>query len=680
MRWVFDDSDVEDSDFEDLFLDEDEDDYFDGDADDDAGQFMKGQDGDDDDADDDEEWVGPDAGKIILEDSSVRPKTKNLKRSTKARKSAAAPDDISTRVSEGAKKISDDDDVGAKDSAAVAEPLGDVISSSQLSYFYLRDELGLSEDAMWKVTTQAPSVLGFKAANVREKVRVLKSTIGLTHEDVRTLVASQPTLLQLSARRNVAPTILFLLRQLDLGRKDLRKLVMGCPALLKYAIANLNDKLVFFQETMGYSVSECRDLLLSDPRLLTCSVRTGLIPRLSFLHREVGIGLPDLRKIVRKNPAIMKMSVHANLQPKLIYYYIMTLRMTPEQVGRMLLKYPQLLNYNLENHTMPIYRYFMSLDFSTHEFAYILRRFPRLTSYGLNRIKQRIGYLRYELCLDAASIRHVVRQSPQVVSLTMTKIRSSVEYLLDVVEPGATLSCDAEDDDDDAGNHPLDGDDESEDGGDDDDGTALEDYRQISAKNGGCGDDDEGNRDDDENNDADVKANEIPLLIVQTMVAGLPSLLNLNIESNLQPKVEYLRQTMGQEELSHALMRLPALLGYSLENRIRPRMEQLLAAGLPCGRITVGISLKEEAYRGWLERSAGKIRKKEQQQRLLQLPSTGSSLSLGGKEAEETQRIEESVASVTESGHEQAEEGLTSSRVWEEGGRIIHWLRPRGPV
>lgn len=544
----------------------------------------------------------------------------------------------------------------------------DIALSSDLSYFYLRDGLGLSEDVMLKLTKNAPSVLGFKADNLREKVRVLKSILGLSDEELRQLVTSHPNILQLSARKNVGPTILFLLRQLDLGKKELKTLILGCPTLLNLSIGNINNKLVFFQETMGYSVTECRNLLLSDPRLLRCSVEGGLIPRLSFLHKEVEIPIPDLRMIVRKNPSILMMSVELNLQPKIIFYFIMTLRMTPDQVRKVLLKYPHILDYNLDNHIRPIHTYFLNLDFSTQEFANIIRRFPQIVSNSLGRIKQRIEYLRCELCLDADSIRRIVHQSPQFIGLTQERIKTAVDYLLDVVSPGATLSVN--------NNNNL-------------VAVGATDNKSHGHNNSNNNNDDEwkGNSDNSTSNYHSNKTNKNitpPLLIVQKIVTGLPSLLTLNIENNLQPKVEYLRQTMGQRELSDALMRMPPLLGYSLTNRIMPRMEALINAGVDVGKITVGIPKKEEDFYRWLE---GRAKERMVNDMGSADESTTTTTTLTIQQESSLKLTGTSPGMTTTTGEEDtkktiSEPGLnqdvqdSGGRVVEEGGRIIHWRRP----
>ena len=120
------------------------------------------------------------------------------------------------------------------------------------------------------------------------------------------------------------------------------------------------------------------------------------------------------------------MSVDKNLQPKLIFYFIMTLYMEPKEVHGLLLSYPLVLNYNLDNHIQPITRYFLSLDFSAFEFARMLLRFPRLLTYSLAKMKRVVGYLRFELGLQAHDVRRVLYQAPQVISLTMEDLQCKI--------------------------------------------------------------------------------------------------------------------------------------------------------------------------------------------------------------------------------------------------------------
>ncbi|KAG7373519.1 mitochondrial transcription termination factor (mTERF) family protein [Nitzschia inconspicua] len=518
--------------------------------------------------------------------------------------------------------------------------------SPNLSYFYLRDELGLSEDIMWKITLNAPSVLGLKAETVRNKVKVLQSLMGLSDEEIRHVVSVQPTILQLSAKKNISPTVLYLQRQLDLSRKELRQLLVGNPSLLNYSLKNLHSKIVsFFQHTMGYTPAEVRKILLKDPWLLACSVHNGLLPRLEFLHREVKISSQDLRVILFKNPKILRMSVDQNLQPKLIFFFILTLRMSPKDVSKLLLKYPQILDYHLERHIRPIYQYLIQLELlSSYEFSNLLKRFPRFVTFSLARIKQRIGYLRYQLCLDAKSIRRILYQSPQAMSLSQENLETTIQFLLETVAPNATnttttLQYDPEDDPE----------------------IDLElafDKRYLESDN------DDNYNDDDGDMEWTMDDEQYSLHIIQTLISGMPSLLHLNVTTSLRPKVEYLRGVLGQDELSRALLTFPPLLGYSLENRIQPRLQKLVQAGIPGGKITFCLPMKEEAFNLWLERQREKVQiaKTTAQRRVPK----------GRDESPNTKTESEALSS---SSSTTIVKEMVGNREIKDGGRIMHWRR-----
>ena len=101
-----------------------------------------------------------------------------------------------------------------------------------IACYYLQNTIGLSEDAVWKVTLESCSIL--TPCNLEKKVTLLRRTMNLSDEDVRIILGKTPTLLHYSAERNLAPTILFLVRSLDLSKGELRTMVMNCPTILSY--------------------------------------------------------------------------------------------------------------------------------------------------------------------------------------------------------------------------------------------------------------------------------------------------------------------------------------------------------------------------------------------------------------------------------------------------------------
>jgi len=303
--------------------------------------------------------------------------------------------------------------------------------ASEIAYFYLKNTVGLSEDTMWKIIQKSSSILGLSVPTLERKIALLTQTMNLTYEDIRIIIHKQPSILTMSANRNLSPTILFLVRALDLGKNDLRTIVVQYPCILCYSIHNLQAKIQFFATDMQFDMEQMRKLFVKEPKLLCAAVATGLKPRMNFLYREIGIPIDDLQSIIQRNPKLLLYSLKDNLEVKLISFFIMRLRMEPRHVLKILKAYPFIIDYNLENHMLPIARFFLSeLEFSPIEFRAILLKFPRLMTHSTFKIKHVVGYFRYQLGMNAVQVKRVLFQAPQVVSLdTENNLVAKVEFL-----------------------------------------------------------------------------------------------------------------------------------------------------------------------------------------------------------------------------------------------------------
>jgi len=315
-----------------------------------------------------------------------------------------------------------------------------------IAYYYLQNTLGLSEETMWKITLEAGSVLGMTPRNLEKKVSLLRRTMNLSDEDVRVILAKQPAVLHYSAERNLGSTIIFLVRALDLSKSELRSLVLDSPSILGYSLSNLSRKLSFFVNTLGYvdddnyfeGMDRVRNLLVGTPKLLLSAVDTGLEPRFQFLHNEIEFSIEELQTLYEKNPKLLMYSLDENMREKIVFFFILRLRIRPENVRKLLLSFPQVMDYNLENHLKPIADYYISdVRFSATEFGSIVTRFPRLFSYSLFKIKHVTGFLRFELGLDATQVKRVIFQAPQIVGLNT---EGNLQKKLDLLQTRLSLT------------------------------------------------------------------------------------------------------------------------------------------------------------------------------------------------------------------------------------------------
>lgn len=414
-----------------------------------------------------------------------------------------------------------------------------------IAYYYLQNTIGLSEETMWKITLEAGSVLGMTPRNLEKKISLLRRTMNLSDEDIRIILSKQPAILHYSAERNLGTTIIFLVRALDLSKQELRTMVLDSPSILGYSVDNLGRKLSFFGNTLGYMdnvdkvdrMERVRNLLVGTPKLLLSAVETGLMPRFQFLRNEIEFSLEELQLLYEKNPRLLLYSLDGNMREKIVFFFILQLHIEPENVRKLLLSFPKIMDYNLENHKKPIAEYYITeLGFSNSELGSIVTRFPRLFSYSLFKLKHVTGFLRFELGLDATQVKRVIFQAPQIVGLDT---EGTLKKKLDLLQTRLSLT-----------------------------------------------------------------SNELGLV-----VSKMPTLMNLGTENNLLSKIKYLERVENHDAVKTMILKQPTLLGYSLEKRIRPRMEKILTAGLSADKVTVGISMTESKFQGWLESSRLRLKR-----------------------------------------------------------------------
>lgn len=134
------------------------------------------------------------------------------------------------------------------------------------------------------MTLNAPSVLEMTLRNLATKEALLRRTMDLSADDMRTGLRRQPEILHYSAAQNLAPTILFMVRALDPSKGKLQELVVTCLSILG-TLSNLKRKLWFFLFGLVYcdvedGLERVQGPVIGTPKLLLLAMDTGLAPRM----------------------------------------------------------------------------------------------------------------------------------------------------------------------------------------------------------------------------------------------------------------------------------------------------------------------------------------------------------------------------------------------------------------
>ena len=204
----------------------------------------------------------------------------------------------------------------------------------------------------------------------------------------------------------------------------------------------------------------------------------------------------------------------------------------------MLVARPQVLTYQVSKWTSLIDYLEKELDLSTDEVSHMIRLAPHLITYSVDtQLRPTVDFL--QTLGSPERIRHVVSRYPHVLARRVNKVlKPKLDYLAERLQL----------------ERPTDA------------GEIVLKYPPIFWLT-------------PELLDSKVTflETELDLTAVELsfLIGSYPQVLGLSLENNLQPKVEFLRQSLSTEELREFVLYQPSLLAYSLENRLRPRLDLL---------------------------------------------------------------------------------------------------------
>ncbi|GAB2235905.1 hypothetical protein Droror1_Dr00026350 [Drosera rotundifolia] len=211
---------------------------------------------------------------------------------------------------------------------------------------------------------------GGGGANFEEKALFLDS-LGL---DPTHLLAHHPTaLLSSSVTLSDLQSLKDFLSSFGFSLSELRRLLRVCPSLLALSPDDLHPNVRFLVNEVDVKGRDLRRAINHRPTLLTSSVDGRLRPALYFLK---GIGVRDLERYT----GLLVSGVEERFVPKLEYFE--KLGFGKREVVMMFRRFPLLFNYGIETNYVPKMRYFVV------EMGRELRElfvFPQYFSFSLER-------------------------------------------------------------------------------------------------------------------------------------------------------------------------------------------------------------------------------------------------------------------------------------------------------
>ncbi|XP_077214205.1 mitochondrial transcription termination factor family protein [Tasmannia lanceolata] len=198
----------------------------------------------------------------------------------------------------------------------------------------------------------------FRSTSLNSLKSVIKClySMGIEQSDLGRIFGMLPQLLTADPYSDLYPVFEFLLNDVKIPSRDIRKCIIRCPRLL---ICNVSDQLrptLYFLRRLGFVGSHaisCQTTLL-----LVSSVETTLLPKLDYLQ-SLGFSYKEVVRMVLRSPGLFTFSIENNFRPKVEYFL-------NEMEGDLseLLDFPQYFSFSLDGKIKMRHRLLVEHGFS----------------------------------------------------------------------------------------------------------------------------------------------------------------------------------------------------------------------------------------------------------------------------------------------------------------------------
>ncbi|GMH42239.1 hypothetical protein BSKO_10158 [Bryopsis sp. KO-2023] len=247
------------------------------------------------------------------------------------------------------------------------------------------------------------------------------------------------------------------------------------------------------------------------------------ITKLVRLRREITLHRPST--IIRK-----------------LDFFRKTMRMSNDEIKKVLLKYPRILEYNTETTLVPRQEFLMSIGIEMEDMRKILLQAPSVMVLSVeNTLQPRLEFLKNELGLPDGSLPKILVKHPHLMTYTQESMNERANFLRGVGLNDELLGKSIL-------SHP-----QVLHYSVDSMSARIEYFRSIG-----------------------VEDSNLP-----KMLSRMPQLLSLSIEVNVAPKFDFLCDELGGGH--QTIEKSPVFLALSLEKRIMPRyyfMKQMSPRGI----------------------------------------------------------------------------------------------------
>ncbi|XP_057950118.1 transcription termination factor MTEF1, chloroplastic isoform X2 [Malania oleifera] len=181
-------------------------------------------------------------------------------------------------------------------------------------------------------------------------------SMGIKRSALGRILNMHPQLLTCDPHVDLHPIFDFLLNEVNIPFRDIRKSIRRCPRLLVSSVGNQLRPAFCFLKDFGFVGSHA--ITCQTTVLLVSSVQGTLLPKIEYLE-SLGFSHDEVARMVLRSPGLLTFSIPNNFQPKLEYFL-------EEMKGDLaeLKRFPQYFSFSLEGRIKPRHQLLVEHGFS----------------------------------------------------------------------------------------------------------------------------------------------------------------------------------------------------------------------------------------------------------------------------------------------------------------------------
>ena len=270
------------------------------------------------------------------------------------------------------------------------------LATSENRMDWLQARLNLNKSQLRKIVERGPAVLALSRETLEKKMDWLQARLNLNKSQLRTIVKRDPIVLTLSINGNLEPTIDNIQSSVDLSDKELTKIFVKSPDVLRFNMSaeNIKQRLSLLQEILDLpevDIGGLRKCIITRPKILFWK-EESMKESQQWIQQRFGLGDARIALMCRSRSQLLSSNTTT-----------------------------------LGDNTNSIQAV---LSLSDDELSDLVSKFPAiLCCYSIEEnIKPKLRYLRTRFELDDDALKHLVLKAPSLFSLPEGNIEEKLQF------------------------------------------------------------------------------------------------------------------------------------------------------------------------------------------------------------------------------------------------------------